>query len=288
LLKNKVTLEIGKYNTLKIVKEVDFGLYLSEDNETEILLPARYIPQNVKIGDEIEVFIYKDNEERLIATTDHPYGTIGEFRYLKVKEISDAGTFLDWGIMKDLLVPYREQKSKMEPGRYYLVYIYLDFVTKRITASERIDKFLDNIPPEYSKNQQVSITIANETDLGYKVIINNAHWGLLYRNEIFKKISKGEQHIGYIKEIREDDKIDVSLYPIGYDKTDSISEKIMKKLKENDGFLPIHDKSDASEIHELFSCSKKSFKMAIGALYKKRRITIKENGIQATKDENKI
>ena len=275
-----MTLEIGKYNKLKIVKSVDFGLYLDGGDGLEILLPSRYVPQNAEPGNEIEVFIYKDNEERLIATTERPYGIVGEFQYMKVKDVSNAGAFLDWGIMKDLFVPFREQKTDMKVGHSYLVYIYLDFITRRIAASARLDKFLDNVPPDYVKNQEVDLVIAGETDLGYKAIINNSHWGLLYRNEVFKTLSTGEKCRGYIKEIREDDKIDLSLYPVGYDKVDGIANQIMNALEQNNGFLSVNDKSDAEEIYSLFSCSKKSFKMAIGALYKKNIILIEKDGIR--------
>jgi predicted RNA-binding protein (virulence factor B family) len=265
---------------LKIIKAVSFGLYLDGKNGEEILLPTRYVPPQAEIGDEIEVFIYNDNEGRPIATTEHPYGTVGEFQYLKVKEVSDAGAFLDWGIMKDLLVPYREQKATLIAGQYYPVYIYLDFITKRIVASTRIDKFLDNLPPDYQYNQEVDLLITDETDLGYKAIINNRHWGLLYKNELFETVKKGERRKGYIKEVREDDKIDLRLSPAGYDKIEGISKKIMSLLAENNGYLELSDKSEASEIHSLLSCSKKSFKKAIGALYRQRLITIEDCGIR--------
>jgi predicted RNA-binding protein (virulence factor B family) len=274
-------LEIGKYNRLKIIKAVNFGLYLDGKNGEEILLPTRYVPPQAKIGDEIEDFLYNDNEGRPIATTEHPYGTVGEFRYLKVKEISDAGAFLDWGIMKDLLVPYREQKIAMKAGEYYPVYIYSDFITRRIVASARIDKFLDNLPPDYQYNQEVDLLITDETDLGYKAIINNQHWGLLYKNELFETIKTGERRKGYIREVREDDKIDLRLFPSGYDKIEGLSKKIMSLLAENNGYLHLNDKSEASEIHTLLSCSKKSFKKAVGTLYRQRLITIEECGIRA-------
>ena len=280
MFENKNILDLGKYNKLKIVKAVDFGLYLDDGNGQEILLPTRYVPQNATVGDEIEVFIYKDNDDRPIATTLRPYGTVGEFQLMRVKDISPAGAFLDWGIMKDLLVPYREQKMEMKAGHSYLVYIYLDFITKRIAASARIDKFLDNTPPYYEQNEEVDLIIADKTELGYKVIINNSHWGLLYRNEVFRDLSMGEKCKGYIKEVRDDEKIDISLYPIGYNKVDGITQQIMAALKNSNGYLPVSDKSDAEEIYALFSCSKKSFKMAIGALYKKNIISIEKNGIR--------
>ena len=273
-------MELGKYNKLKIVKAVDFGLYLDSGDGQEILLPTRYVPENAEIGDDIDVFIYKDNEDRPIATTERPLGTVGEFQLMKVKDISNAGAFLEWGIMKDLLVPYKEQKTDMQVGRSYLVYIYLDFITKRIAASTRLDKFLDNIPADYERNQEVDLIIAKETDLGYKVIIDSAHWGLLYRNEVFRNISIGDKCRGYIKEVRDDEKIDVSLYPAGYNKIDGVTRQIMTALEQNNGVLHVGDKSDAEEIYALFSCSKKSFKMAIGTLYKAKKISIEENGIR--------
>lgn len=273
-------MEIGKYNKLKVIKAVDFGVYLDGGNNIEILLPRRYVPHHLSAGDDIEVFIYHDNEGRLIATTDKPAGVVGEFVFMKVRDTSAVGAFLDWGIMKDLLVPFHEQKTGMKKGESYLVYIYSDFITKRIVASSRIDKFLDNIPPAYQKNEEVDILVAEKTELGYKVIINNLYWGLLYHNEIFGRISIGEKCKGYIKEIRADDKIDVSLYPLGYEKVDPVSKKIMEVLDENNGYLPVNDKSDAVEIYSLFSCSKKSFKKAIGSLYKQRCIVIENDGIR--------
>lgn len=272
-------LEIGKYNRLKIVKAVDFGLYLDGGEGKEILLPKRYVPQDAATGEELDVFIYKDNEERLIATTDKPYGTVGEFCMMKVKEISKVGAFLDWGIMKDLFVPYREQKTPMTAGQSYLVYIYLDFVTQRVAASTRLDKYLDNIPPTYEYNQEVDLIIVHKTDLGYKVIINNAHSGLVFQNQVFGYLATGTRCKGYIKEVREDDKIDVSLFPQGYEKVDLVAKKILEALDAGDGFLPVGDKTDAARIYSLFACSKKNFKMAIGALYRDRLIFIGNDGI---------
>jgi predicted RNA-binding protein (virulence factor B family) len=272
-------MELGKYNRLKTVKAVDFGLYLDGGDGKEILLPTRYVPQNAKVGDEIEVFVYNDNEGRPIATTDKPFGCVGEFCLMKVKDKAPAGVFLDWGIMKDLLVPFSEQKEEMITGKYYLVYIYLDFITKRIVASARLDKFLDNIPPEYEKHQEVDLTVAGRTDLGYKVIINSLHWGLAYKNQVFKELHVGEKCRGYIREVREDGKIDVSLYPEGYDKVAPVVRQIVSKLSENQGFLPCNDKTDAETVYSLFACSKKSFKQAIGYLYRTRVIKIEDRGI---------
>jgi predicted RNA-binding protein (virulence factor B family) len=272
-------MEIGKLNTLKIVKDLDFGVYLDGGNDGEILLPARYVPQNVKPGDEVEVFIYHDNEGRLIATTLHPLATVGEFKFMEVKSVNETGAFLEWGLMKDLLVPFREQKTPMKEGRWYLVYVHLDHVSGRIVASARIEKYLDNTFPTYSFNQQVGLLIADETDLGYKVIINNLHWGLLYHKDVFRRLEKGEQLTGYIKEVREDEKIDVSLTPLGYGKVEGVAATILESLRIHNGFLPLHDKSEPEEIYALFRCSKKTFKQAIGSLYKQKLVTIEEDGI---------
>ncbi|MEG1750023.1 MAG: S1-like domain-containing RNA-binding protein [Tannerellaceae bacterium] len=272
--------EIGKYNTLKIVKDLDFGVYLDGGDELEILLPARYVPKNVKPGDELEVFIYHDNEGRIIATTARPLATVGEFQFMEVKSVSNAGAFLEWGLMKDLLVPFREQKMPMREGRWYLVYVYLDHVSERIVASARIDKHLDNVPPEYTVNQEVNLLVADETEIGYKVIINNLHWGLLYHNEVFTRLEKGEHIKGYIKEVREDGKIDVSLTPLGYQKVEGIAGVVLESLRAQGGYIAVHDKSEPELIYSLFRCSKKAFKQAIGALYKQKLILLEADGIR--------
>ena len=278
--------EIGKYNTLKIVKDLDFGVYLDGGDDLEILLPARYVPRNVKPGDEVEVFIYHDNEGRIIATTAKPLAIVGEFQWMECKSVNDMGAFLEWGLMKDLLVPFREQKMPMREGKWYLVYVHLDHVTKRIVASARVDKFLDNVPSVYEFNQEVDLLVADETEIGYKVIINNLHWGLVYHNEIYRRLERGEHLKGYIKEVREDEKIDVSLTRLGYEKVEGIAGIILDALKVQNGFLPVHDKSPAEEIYSLFGCSKKSFKQAIGALYKKKLISIEPAGIRLIETED--
>ena len=279
-------LEIGKYNTLKIVKDLDFGVYLDGGNEKEILLPARYVPKNVNPGDEVEVFIYHDNEGRLIATTARPLATVGEFKFMEVKSVNNTGAFLEWGLMKDLLVPFKEQKMPMREGRWYLVYVHLDHITGRIVASARIDKYLDNVMPEYTFNQEVNLLVADETDIGYKVIINNLHWGLVYYNEVFRRLEKGEEIKGYIKEVREDEKIDVSLVPLGYQKIEGLAGTILESLKSQGGFIAVHDKSAPEVIQSLFQCSKKSFKQAIGALYKQHLITLENGGISLAKKQD--
>jgi len=270
----------GKINRLNVVKILDFGAYVDGGDGLEILLPARYVPEGCKVGDEVEVFVYHDNEGRLIATVAKPLATVGEFQWMQVNEVTQVGAFLKWGIMKDLLVPFREQKMPMKKGGWYLVYVYLDSVTNRIVASARIDKFVDNSPPQYMYNQEVDLIVAEETGIGYKVIINNLHWGLLYHSEVFRPLAKGEKLKGFIKEVREDGKIDVSMHKLGYEKVDGIALHVLDVLNHNGGYLPIHDKSDAGEIYALFACSKKSFKKAIGALYKQRLVDLEDGGVR--------
>lgn len=273
-------LNIGNYNTLKIIKILSFGAYLDGGEGKEILLPTRYVPNGAQVGDEVKVFIYHDNEGRLIATTLHPKAVVGEFAFMQVKSVNTTGAFLDWGLMKDLLVPYKEQKLTMREGKWYLVYVRLDHVTGRVMASARIEKFLNNIPPKYEFNQEVSLLVADDTEIGYKVIVNNLHWGMVYHNQVFQRLEKGEHLKGYVKEIREDDKLDISLTPLGYQKVDGIAQTILQALQMQNGFLPVHDKSDPEVIYSLFRCSKKAFKQAIGALYRQHRIALEPDGIR--------
>lgn len=273
-------LNIGNYNTLRIIKILSFGAYLDGGEGKEILLPTRYVPDGAQVGDEVKVFIYHDNEGRLIATTLHPNAVVGEFAFMQVKSVNTTGAFLDWGLMKDLLVPYKEQKLTMREGKWYLVYVRLDHVTGRIMASARIEKFLNNIPPKYKFNQEVDLLVADDTEIGYKVIVNNLHWGMVYHNQVFQRLEKGEHLKGYVKEIREDDKLDISLTPLGYQKVDGIAQTILQALQMQNGFLPVHDKSDPEVIYSLFRCSKKAFKQAIGALYRQHRIALEPDGIR--------
>jgi uncharacterized protein len=276
-------IEIGKTNQLRIVKEVDFGIYLDGGSYGEILMPKRYVPENFKIDDAIDAFIYRDSEDRLIATTEKPYATIGEFAYLKVVSVSTVGAFLDWGLPKDLMVPYREQRHRMEIGKSYIVYLYLDKTTDRVVASSKTDQFLDNLPPEYAEHEEVDILLASKSDMGYKAIINNLHSGILYHNEVFQTLRQGQRMKAYIKKIREDHKIDLSLEKPGHEKLDALSQKIMAELIINDGYLSLSDKSDPKSIYKYFQTSKKNYKKAIGALYKNRLITIEEFGIRLKK-----
>ena len=272
--------EIGKLNSLRVVKEVDFGLYLDGGEHGEILLPKRYVPENAKPEDILEVFIYLDSEDRIIATTETPHIMLGEFACLKAVAVTPMGAFLDWGLMKDLFVPFREQKLKMEEGKWYVVTVYLDPETKRLVASAKIEKFLDNLPPEYEAGQEVDLLIAGETDLGFNAIINNRHLGVIYNNEIFQPLRKGDRIKGFIKKIREDEKIDLLLQKPGYGKVDDISMKIVNVLKDHHGFLPVTDKSDPDTIYKLFGVSKKTYKKAVGALFKFKIIDIEDKGIR--------
>jgi predicted RNA-binding protein (virulence factor B family) len=272
--------EIGKWNKLEVLKELDFGLYLDGKEQGEILLPIRYVPKDLKIGDIADVFIYLDSEDRIIATTEKPFAEVGDFALLEVVSISDIGAFLDWGLMKDLFVPFREQKQKMEVGNSYVVYLYVDEMTGRITGSAKVENFLDTTQPEFKEGQEVDLIIYMQTDIGYKAIINNTHTGMLFDSDVFRTLHRGEHTKGYIKKIREDQKIDLLLDKPGYEKVDEISKKVLDKLKEENGFIALSDKSPAEDIYDVFGISKKTFKKAIGALYKSRIIALEENGIR--------
>jgi len=271
---------LGKVNPLKVVKLVDFGVYLDGGSDGEILLPKRYVPEVCEIGDTVSVFIYNDSEDRLIATTEKPYAMVGEFAALEVVEVNEVGAFLDWGLMKNLMVPFREQKLKMEEGRRYPVFLFVDFDSKRITASAKIEKFVDESKPELEVGQEVDLLIYKKTDMGWKAVINQQYTGVLYDNEIFKEIHTGETLKGFVKQIRPDDKIDLMLQKAGFEKIDDFALKLHALLKEADGFLPFTDKSQADDIYEEFGISKKTFKKAVGDLYKKRQIVLEQDGIR--------
>ncbi len=271
---------LGKTCKLSILRDTPVGLFLDGGNLGDILLPKRYVDESLKVGDEVDVFIYLDSEDRIIATTDVPYAEVGDFAFLEVVAVSKFGAFLDWGLMKDLLVPFREQKVKMEVGNSYLVHIYIDYETERIAASAKFDRFLDNLSPEYEVGQEVDLIIANKTDMGYSAIINSLHSGMLYENQIFKNISIGQKIKGYIAKVREDEKIDLLLERPGVEKLDELSERVLQILKVKGGFIGVSDKSDPEKISSIFGMSKKNFKKAIGRLYKERIILIEENNIK--------
>ncbi len=273
-------LNIGKMNTLKINKSVEFGVYLDGQEYDEILLPGRYVPKNAAIGSDITVFVYFDSEDRLIATTETPIAMVGEFSMLKTVMVTQVGAFLDWGLPKDLLVPFREQKQRMVKGRSYLVYIYIDEATDRIVASSKLDKFLLPPPSTLRVGEVIDILIAEKTDLGYKVIINNKYPGILYKNEIFQDVKIAQTLPAYIKKIREDNKIDVSLNQPGFQKVTNITDDILTALRDKGGFIPLNDKSNPTQIYSMFGVSKKTFKKAIGVLYREEHISITDDGIK--------
>ncbi len=272
--------EIGKLNTLKVVKELDFGIYLDGKQLGEILMPKRYVPTACKVGDELEAFVYLDSEDRLIATTEKPFAMVGDFVLLKVVGANAVGAFLDWGLPKDLFVPFREQRQKLEVGKHYVVFIYLDATTNRIVASAKPERFLDRQPANFEEGQEVDLMILNQTDLGYKAMVNQIHTGVLYKSEVFQPLEKGDITKGFIRKIRPDGKIDLILHKPGYEKVDDITKQILDKLKAQNGFIALTDKSSVEAIYELFQVSKKTYKKAIGALYRERLITIEDGGIR--------
>jgi len=273
--------ETGKLNRLNVVKAVDFGLYLDGGSQGEILLPGRYAPKNCTAGDKIEVFIYRDSEDRIIATTEKPYATVGEFACLKVVSITRMGAFFDWGLPKDLLVPFSEQVHAMEEGKRYVLRVYLDEASDRIVASARLDDFLhEDSDGDFETGEAVDLFVANKSDLGYKLIVNNSHWGLLHNQEVVRPLRRGEKLRGFIKNIRDDGKIDLTLHMRGRDKTDAAADLIMQALRREGGILNVTDKSSPDEIRALFDLSKAMYKKAVGSLYKRKIIVISHDGIR--------
>lgn len=271
-------IKVGEYNLLRVKKEADFGVYL-EGVDQEILLPTRFVPKGTKIGDELEVFLYHDSENRLIATTQKPFGIVGDIVNLKAVSTTQQGAFLDWGLMKDLFVPQSQQLTRMVPGQEYLVKIYIDELTGRLAATEKIDRFLSNENITVKEMDPVNLVVYRRSDIGYIVIINNLHTGILHHNELFRSVEVGDKLKGFIRGIRED-KIDVVLGQPGYKRVEDEGEKILRLLQENNGYLPYHDKSTPEEIQEFFGMSKKTFKMTIGNLYKQRKIIFTQTGIK--------
>ena len=273
--------KIGKYNTLKVVKNVDFGAYLDGGNGVEILLPARYIGEPLHPGDEIEVFIYKDNEGRLIATTEHPYAQVGEFAFLQVNDVNRMGAFLDWGLMKQLLVPFSEQTIKLSRGMVVPVYVYLDDASQRVVASAKIDHFLGNCVPRYKVGDSVKALVYKHAEVGYKAIVDNLFHGMFYESELYRPLEIGEEVTAYVNRVRDDGKIDLLLYGRKDGRVDSLAGTIRERLSNTqEGFLPLCDSSSSEEIRAVFSCSKKDFKKAIGSLYREHVISLVDGGIK--------
>ena len=270
--------DVGKMNTLKVLRSTEFGLFLDGGSTGDVLLPNRYVTGDWKAGDHIEVFVMLDSEDRLTATTQKPLAMVGELADLRAVSVTGIGAFLDWGMPKDLFVPFREQRIKMREGQSYLVRIYFDRTSGRIAASSNLDRFLDNTPAEYRTGEEVDLLIYAATDLGYKAVINGAHWGVIFHNEVFQPLKGGQRIVGFIKQVREDGKIDLCLQKPGYEKVTDLAGEILSYLEKQGGFMPVTGKSSPEEIYERFGVSKKTYKQAIGALYKGRRICFEANG----------
>lgn len=272
-------IRLGDYNLMTVVKEVDFGVYLDGGEMGEILLPSRYVPDGCKPGDELDVFLYLDNEERLVATTLRPLAKVGDFACLEVAWINRYGAFLNWGLMKDLFCPFREQKKTMEIGKSYVVHVHVDDDSYRIMASARVERYFSQERPTYNSGDEVDLMIWQKTELGFKVIVDNKFPGLIYKDQIFKAVRTGDRMRGYIQEVRPDGKIDVSLQPAGRRQTEEFSDTLLNYIKDNGGRCALGDKSPAEDIYQEFGVSKKVFKKAVGDLYKKRLITIGDEGL---------
>jgi uncharacterized protein len=275
-------IQVGAYNELEVIKQMDFGIYLG-DGSVEILMPQKWVPSGTAIGEVMDVFIFRDSEGRLIATTVKPYAIAGEFAFLEVQQANNMGAFLDWGMEKNLLVPFSEQPFKLEEGKSYVVFVYVDEKSDRIVASAKLNKFIEREDIDVKAGDVVDLLIYSETDKGFNAIINNRFTGLIYRNEVFDSIRIGDKMKGYIKQVREDNKIDLSLQKSGFELVDDVKWKILKLLKEKNGFLPLNDDSSPEEIKSALQISKKAFKKAIGALYKEQLVKLTPKGVELRK-----
>ena len=268
-------MKIGEYNNLRINRMVDFGAYLIDEDTHEVLLPKRYLTPEMKVGDDIKVFVYNDSENRPVATTETPHAVVGDFALMRVKAVNKVGAFLDWGLAaKDLLVPFSEQRVDMQAGRSYIVRVYLDPASQRIVASAKIAKFLNQSEPEYYHREKVDVLVVQRSDLGYRVIINNAHWGQIYQNETYQEVNIGDRFTAFVKQVRPDGKIDVTLAKIEKMRVDDLADRILDYLSAHNGEMALTDKSDPEDINKTFNCSKKDFKKALGLLYKQQKVTL--------------
>jgi hypothetical protein len=272
-------IELGNYNTLKILRSTSVGLFLGDDDVDDLLLPNKYVPQNYEIGDSINVFCYLDNEERPVATTLSPFIKRNDFGFLRVAQVNEFGAFLDWGLEKHLLVPFKQQRSPMQEGQWYVVYCYLDETSFRLVATSKLDAFLDNSSLSVKPADEVALLVSRKSDLGWDVIVNDRHKGLIFFSDVFKKIQVGDRLKGFVRNIRPDNKLDIVLEPIGYQSQLTSAERIYDALTKAGGYLGLHDKSDPEAIKALLQMSKKNFKKGIGTLYRERKITIAEDGI---------
>ncbi len=281
----KPTIQLGRRNQLEVLREVDFGLYLDGGEMGDILLPQRYVAEGTKVGDILDVFLYLDSEERLVATTQHPLVEVGQFAYLEVSWVNQYGAFLNWGLMKDLFCPFREQKMRMLQGNKYIIYCYVDEQTSRIVASAKVEKFLSKERPTYQPGDCVEALIQQKTDLGFKAIIDGKHSGLIYQNELFRELHTGDSVKAYVKQVRPDGKLDIALQQQGQQNVTDFARQLFQYIFESDeGFCPFHDKSDAEDIYAEFKVSKKTFKKAVGDLYKRHLITIEPDGLRLTSE----
>ena len=268
-------MKIGEFNELRINRTVDFGAYLIDDDTHEVLLPKRYLTPDMKVGDNIRVFVYHDSENRPVATTEVPHAVVGDFALLRVKAVNKVGAFLDWGLTaKDLLVPFSEQRVDMKVGRSYIVRVYLDEASGRIVASAKLNKFLNKTEPDYYHRERVQVLVVQRSDLGYRVIVDNAHWGQIYQNDTYQDVNIGDRLTGFVKQVRPDGKVDVTLAKIEKMRVDDLAGRIEQYLESHSGEMSLTDKSTPEEINSVFQCSKKDFKKALGLLYKQQKVTL--------------
>lgn len=268
-------MKIGEYNELSINRMVDFGAYLIDDDTHEVLLPKRYLTPEMKVGDTIRVFVYNDSENRPVATTEQPYAMVGDFALMRVKAVNKVGAFLDWGLVaKDLLVPFSEQRVDMKVGRSYIVRVYLDEASHRIVASAKLAKFLNHTEPDYYHRERVEVLVVQRSDMGYRVIVEGAHWGQIYQNETYQDVNVGDRLTAFVKQVRPDGKVDLTLSKIEKMRVDDLSDRILDYLKANNGEMTLTDKASPDDINKVFQCSKKDFKKALGLLYKQQKVTL--------------
>ncbi|SON48576.1 S1 RNA-binding domain-containing protein [Vibrio tapetis] len=274
-------IKIGQTNTLEVVRKADFGVFLDADDYGTVLLPNKFVPSEAEVGKPLDVFLYFDSDHQLCATTETPIAEVGQWGLMQVVGVNSTGVFVNWGIdKKDLLVPFSEQRTRFVEGQEILVYVYTDTASGRIVGTTKFNKWLDNTPANYEQNQQVDLIIAERSDLGYKAVVNGEHWGMIFSSDVFGKLFIGKRLKGYIRQVREDDKIDLSLQKIGTAKMDDLSERVLDVLAKKDGFLPLNDKSSPDAIFNVFRTSKGTFKKTIGGLYKQGKIVIDKEGIR--------
>ncbi|MGP8305066.1 CvfB family protein [Vibrio sp. YIC-376] len=274
-------IKIGQINSLEVIKKADFGVFLDGDDYGSVLLPNKHVPEGTEIGDKIDVFLYFDSESQLAATIEKPIAQVGEWGLMKIEGVNKTGAFVNWGIKdKDLLIPFSEQRARFSAGQTILVYVYTDKASGRIVGTTKFNKLLDKTPANYEVNQQVDLIIAERSQLGYKAIINGKHWGMIFPSDVFGKLFVGKKLKGFIKQIREDGKIDLALQKVGVAKMDDLSNKIIEQLEKKGGFLPLNDKSSPEAIFEAFRTSKGTYKKTIGGLYKLGKIVIEKDGIR--------